>query len=251
MIERSEHDGIVTLRLAHGKASAFDTELATALSEALRDAENARAVVLAGSGTIFSAGVDLKRIVEGGANYAREFLRALDEVLERLFFCPRPVVAAVNGHAIAGGCILAAASDRRLMAVGSGRIGVPELLVGVPFPTLPLAIMRFALSPPALQYLVVTGATPGPEEAKALGLVDELVPAERLEARAREVAGELARIPAESFRIVKAELRQPTRDFLDAQRVRIDREVEAVWTSESTRAFIRGYIERTFGAKRG
>jgi hypothetical protein len=112
---------------------------------------DARAVVLTGAGSIFCAGVDLFRVVDEGADYVRRFLPSLADVIRKLFMLPKPVVAAANGHAIAGGCILVAACDYRLMARGGGRIGVPELLVGVPFPAIALEILRFALAPERMQ----------------------------------------------------------------------------------------------------
>src|SRR6266852_3631054 len=122
MIERQDDDGIVTLRLAHGKASALDAELLEALEQSLDEVgrSDARAVVLTGSGSIFSAGVDLFRLLNEGAPYVGRFFPLLVSAIRRLFLFPRPVVAAANGHAIAGGCILVAACDYRLMAAGNG-----------------------------------------------------------------------------------------------------------------------------------
>src|SRR5262245_57734470 len=115
MIERSQHEGVLTLRLAHGKANALDVELLDALlGELSGAAEGARAVILTGTGSIFSAGVDLFRLTREGADYVRRFLPLLSRFLRTLFTFPRPVVAAVNGHAIAGGCIIVLASDARL-----------------------------------------------------------------------------------------------------------------------------------------
>src|SRR6185295_19635139 len=140
MIELTSHDTIAVLRIQHGKANTLDLELCQALTrelEAFRQSAS-KALVMTGSGRIFSAGVDLRRVVDEGASYVRAFLPAMSASFETLFSLLKPVVAAVNGHAIAGGCILAAAADRRLMARDGGRIGIPELLVGVPFPVVPL-----------------------------------------------------------------------------------------------------------------
>src|SRR5439155_20790444 len=131
--ERTESDGIVTLRLAQGKAAALDVQLLEALQRELSAAEDAGAVDLTGSGSSFSAGVDLFRLVDGGADYVRRFFPQLRDALRQLFAMPVPVVAAANGHAIAGGAIFVFACDVRLMS--GGRIGVPELLFGVPLPT--------------------------------------------------------------------------------------------------------------------
>jgi enoyl-CoA hydratase len=141
MIERTDSDGIVTLRLAHGKVSAMDLELCEELRRQLDASRHARALILTGTGSSFSAGVDLFRLIDGGAAYLERFWPALSGVLDTLFVFPRPVVAAVNGHAIAGGCFLAASCDYRLMS--GGKIGVPELLVGVPFPTVIMEILKF------------------------------------------------------------------------------------------------------------
>ena len=250
MIERDEQDGIVTLRLAHGKASALDAELLEALDAALDETERsgARALILTGSGSIFSAGVDLFRLTNDGAPYVERFYPVLVSAIRRLFGFPRPVVAALNGHAIAGGCVLAQACDFRIMAAGKGRIGVPELLVGVPFPPLVLEVMRFAAPPQHLQQIVYSGQTFLPEEALAKGLLDEVVDADALASRAHELASKLAAINPASFRLTKAQLRA---DAIErAERMRwIDEEGRAIWSAPETHAHIREYLARTVGKK--
>ena len=250
MIERDEHDGIVTLRLAHGMASALDAELLEALDAALGEAERggARAVVLTGTGSIFSAGVDLFRMTNEGAAYVERFYPILIAAIGRLFRFPRPVVAAINGHAIAGGCILAQACDQRIMAAGKGRIGVPELLVGVPFPALVLEVMRFAVAPQHLQQIVYSGQSFLPEEALAKGLLDEVVEAETLAARAHDMASKLASLGADSFRLTKAQLRADAIDRAECLGW-IDKEGLAIWSAPDTHAHIREYLARTVGKK--
>ena len=101
--------------MVHGKANALDIELlrrpSSAQFETLRAAPE-RAVVLTGQGRMFSAGVDLPRLADGGPDYVRRFLPALHRLYDTVFFFPKPVVAAVNGHAIAGGCVLECCADR-------------------------------------------------------------------------------------------------------------------------------------------
>src|SRR5262245_5298336 len=203
MIHRETLNDLVVLRLEHGKVSALDLELLVAFRESLTELRrsSSRAVVLTGTGSSFSAGVDLRRVLEGGPDYLREFLPALDAALQELFEFPRPVVVAVNGHAIAGGCILTCACDYRIMAEGNGRIGVTELLVGVPFPALPLEILRNCMAPQAFQRAVYTGQTYTPQEALAAGLIDELSPPESLLARALERARQMSDISPLAFEI--------------------------------------------------
>jgi enoyl-CoA hydratase len=247
VIHESEADGIVTLRLDHGKASALDLDLTDGLAAALETLarKRTRGVVLTGTGGIFSAGVDLFKLVNGGSEYIAHFLPSLDYMFEALFMFPAPVVAAVNGHAIAGGCILACACDRRLMAMGTARIGVPELKVGVPFPPLVVEIMRASIPPPYFNELLYVGRTYEPEDALARGVVDELVAPESLVSRAQATAAELGATPADSFMLTKRAMRMASvyraRRTMDADAA----ELMAAWSSDATRAAIRSYLEKT------
>ena len=194
MIELSLDGDVAVLRMAHGKANAQDVEFCEAMANAFAEQRNsaARAVVLTGSGSIFSAGVDLLRISAGGDAYVRRFLPALHRMFEAAFYLPKPVVAAVNGHAMAGGCVLACCADARIMARGNARMGITEILVGVPFPALAYEVMRYAANPQYLPDMTLTGATYLGDEARTRGLVDEVVEPSALMDRAMAV-GEDAR----------------------------------------------------------
>jgi len=244
MIERDIQDGIHTLRLAHGKASALDVELIEALEHELDLARTARAIVLTGSGSIFSAGVDLFRVVDGGADYVKRFFPLLADFIRDLFALPIPVVAAANGHAIAGGAIMVMASDYKLMARGNGRIGVPELLVGVPFPAAALEVVQYAV-PQHVQSLAYTGKTLTVDEALAAGMIDEVVDADALTSRAMEVARQLAAIPSDAFRLAKQQLRAPALDRADRLGVAIDPAALSCWCSPETHRRIREYLAKT------
>ena len=167
MIEVADQEGVAILHMADGKANAMSLEFCETLTAHFTDVSTARAVVLTGTGRIFSAGVDLKRLLDGGAPYIRRFLPALRAMLGAVFSHPKPVIAAINGHAIAGGCVLACAADKRIMARDAGRIGVTELLVGVAFPSVALEIMRCAVAPHAFEEALFSGATYTPPEAVA------------------------------------------------------------------------------------
>lgn len=250
MIIREEHDGIRVLRLAHGKVSAMDIELGEAFIAELTAARDAsvRAVVITGTGSSFSAGVDLYRLIKDGAAYGQRFLPVLDTMLRDALTFPKPMIAAVNGHAIAGGCILAATCDRRIMADGHGRIGIPELVVGVPFPALPLQIMAARMPDAAFRDLVLTGRTVQVDEAIVAGLVDEKCSADALLERALAVARQLAAIPAEAFSLTKEAF---TTLILDRTSCLSDLNARVVhaWMQPHTYDTIRAYLERTVGRK--
>ncbi len=251
MIERERWGEIAVLRLSRGKVNALDVELLQALGEAFvgLEQEDARAVVLTGAGSAFSAGVDLFRVLDGGAEYVDRFLPLLSQVLFRVFTFPRPVIVAMNGHAIAGGCVLACAGDLRLMADGKGRVGVPELRVGVPFPTVALELVRFGANHQSLAEIIYGGGTFAPEEARRRGLVDEVVPADDLLERARVAAESYAAIPAGAFALAKRELRQPTVDRIARFEREMDAQVRAMWRSPASAAAIRSYLDKTIGKR--
>ncbi len=140
------------------------------------------------------------------------------------------------------------ACDYRLMADGNGRIGVPELIVGVPFPTVPLEIMRFATPAPFLQQVVYTGARLSASESLQRGLTDEVIAPDHLMKRAREMARMLGAIPGKSFSIVKEVLRRPAMN--QAKSARNQEEILESWLSPETHSVIAGYLDKTIGKRK-
>ncbi len=252
MIHREDTGAVAVLRMEHGKANAVDTELLAAVLGELDAVEEsgASALVLTGTGSMFSAGVDLFRLIEGGEPYLAEFLPLLSATIRRLFTFPRPIVAAVNGHAIAGGCILAAACDRRIMNREKGRIGVTELLVGVPFPAYALEALRFLLPARRLQDLVYSGRTVGAAEALEIGLVDDTAaPGELLETACQAAAG-MGSLSAAAFAISKQQIRQPALERMERLAAETDGQMLEVWSRPETLAGIRAFLEQTVGKKK-
>ena len=247
MIETTRVDSTLVLRMAHGKANAMDVELMRSFREAIERGlrSDAEALVITGSGTIFSAGVDLFRASSGGRAYLAEFLPELSAGFKALFAAEKPVVAAVNGHAIAGGCIVACACDYRVMAAGSGRIGVPELRVGVPFPMVPAEILRYALGNQRAQRAMLVGNVVEAEEAVAQGFVDELVSPGHLVGRAIEIATAIAQTPPASYARTKRDLRRPVFETWDRLQAAHDVETLEAWASSAVQSAIAAYLERT------
>ena len=250
MIERELVDGILTLRLAHGKASALDLELCNALQrdfETSAESGEVRAMVITGTGSIFSAGVDLPRLINSGRKYVQDFVEALDSMIRAMFLFPKPAIAAMNGHAIAGGAIIGFGCDYRLMS--GGRIGVPEALVGVPFPPIALEVVRFAVPRQHLQSMLYLARTVEVAEAKAMGIIDEVVGIEALVARGQEIARQMAEHTADGFRLTKRQLREPfLRDAAAIASVSAD-EIDTLWASPATHQRIREYLAKTLGKR--
>lgn len=245
---------VATLTMAHGRANTMDTDLCRAITQTLHQLEadpTCRAAVLTGTGSVFSAGADLVAVLEGGTTYLETFLPALSDALDTLFRFPKPLVAAVNGHAIAGGCVVAAACDRRFMALGRARIGVPELVVGVSYPLVGLEILRFATAGRNLAELMYTGATLDAEDAVRRGLIDVAVEGDELPALAMTAAQSLARMPTESFRTTKDQLRRPFLHRIESDRHLRDAETMATWTSAEVCAAMQAYVDATLTKRPG
>ena len=247
MIDVEDRNGVAVLRMRHGKANALDAELCRRLAEefgALRTAP-VRSVVLTGQGRIFCAGVDLVRITEEGPDYTRQFLEMLHGVCEAIFAFPKPVVAAIAGHAVGGGFILACMADRRIMARGGGRVGLPEMQVGLPFPPGLMEILRFAVPPRQLARMIYSGAAFEPGPALDRGLIDEVLDPDELLGGAVAAANALGDIGHDTFRLTKAQIRQSALEQMRARQREIGAEVERIWTAPETISRVRQYVERT------
>ena len=247
MFDITQQGGIAVLRMAHGKANAMDLEFCQSMGERLEEIKksSSKALVLTGEGNIFSAGLDLVRVLEEGCDYLRKLAPALSEVFGKLFLFPKPVVAAVNGHAIAGGCLLACTADHRIMSRGGGRIGVPELLVGVPFPSSAMEIMRFVTNSQQLQKLLYEGTTCVAEEAICMGLIDETVePADLLD-KSVEKAEKLASLSPQVFEHTKWHIRQPTLELIRNGESKFEPSVLDIWGAAETIEAMRSYVSTT------
>jgi enoyl-CoA hydratase len=247
-----ENRGVVTiLRMTRGKGNALNLELLAALGDALDtiDSSAARAAVITGQGSVFGAGVDLPELVSGGAAYVRQFIPRMTDVFRRLATFNQPLVAAVNGHAIAGGAILMLACDQRLLARGTARVGLSEIQVGVQFPAWALEIARFATPREHFSTLVCTGRSWQPEAALARGLVDELVHPEQLLDRAVQVAEEMAALDPATFAATKLAVRRPLVEAAERQAAG-DAEIIERWCSAETLAHVASFAERMIRAKK-
>jgi enoyl-CoA hydratase len=188
----------------HGK-NALGTELMTKLLAQLAEADG-KPLLLTGEGDAFSAGLNLKEVASLDADGMRAFLSLLQDLTDRLFDYPGPTVALVNGHAIAGGCVLALCCDYRVAAnVPRAKIGLNELALGLQFPPRLLRLLGHQLTGPVLERVVLSAQLFDPQGALAAGLLDEVSADAEAVARARLEA--LAAIPADAYAAGKAALR--------------------------------------------
>ncbi len=241
----------LVVAMRHGPANALDPALVASLGASLDEAERSgRPLVLTGNGRFFSAGLDL-----AGLPREREemggFVDAFDDLMRRLFLFPCPTVAAVNGHAVAGGAILAAACDVRIGAVGSYRVGVSEVQLGVIFPATAFEVLRAAIPAARTAEVLLRGRLTGPEDAVTNGFLHELGSAEALLERAVERAEELGALPREAYAHTKRELRAEFADRAARERAPKREQFLDTWFSEESKARRAAILKKGPKQKRG
>jgi enoyl-CoA hydratase/carnithine racemase len=237
-VETAEVDGIATLTLASDKVNALDVETLGEISayvDACASDPGVRALVVTGRGSIFSAGLNVSEVLDNPGERTAVLLGALNRALVGLFSFPKPTVAALNGAAIAGGCILACACDRRLLVDGA-RIGATELKVGVSFPVFAVELLRHACGAAAEQLAFDAALLDGDEAVRA-GLAHRIVAADVLLAEATSQAVELTRLDARAYALTKTAARRSALAVVDDEACRaLDAEVLAHWQEDATRA---------------
>lgn len=203
-------DGIAVVTMNRPPANALAPGLLDEGAELMRGlrADPPSAVVVTGGGGFFSGGVDLKLAPTLSASEQAGMVAGINRLFIDWYSFPRPVVAAVNGHAVAGGMILALCADRRIGS-DAATYGLTELRVGIPYPAAAIGCVRAELAPGAARRLVLEAELIDAEAALEHGLVDELVPAAALLERAKQVAAALAELPAGAYETVKEQLRGP------------------------------------------
>eukprot|EP01112_Ceratiomyxa_fruticulosa_P012720 TRINITY_DN353_c0_g1_i2.p1 TRINITY_DN353_c0_g1~~TRINITY_DN353_c0_g1_i2.p1 ORF type:complete len:259 (+),score=36.45 TRINITY_DN353_c0_g1_i2:303-1079(+) len=179
-------DGALVMTMKTGKVNAMGMQYWKDLNETLDHIESERKydklpLVITGQGGFFTPGLDLKEVSSmKSPEETLSFVRMIGKSFERVFLLPRRTVAAVNGHAIAGGYVIALCCDARIMSKGNGRVGLTEVLVGLSYPTRVMEICRTRLPTSLLLEVTTVGKLYTADEAYELNLMEELVPPELL-----------------------------------------------------------------------
>lgn len=252
LVETHAADGIVELKLARAPVNALNPELCKDLRAALSAAiaDGAQGIVLSGGARVFSAGLDVPYLVSLGDDRAalmaawEAFFNAALAIAES----PVPVVAAIGGHAPAGGCVLALCCDYRVMARSDDpakpyRIGLNETQVGLVVPVGILRLMQRVVGVHRAERLVVAGDMVEAERAERIGLVDELVDADRVSARAREWLAQLLRLPQPVMRQTRAIARADVIAAMQPEQIQLPHFIDA-WSDPSTQAALQALVAR-------
>lgn len=231
-------DGIAVVTLANPPMNAMEAGLLEELAnlfEGLAADRSVGAAVITAEGPAYSAGLNLKTVPGLDRLGQRRLVDALNESFGTLYSWPKPLVAAVNGHAIAGGLILALCADWRIVADVPMQVSLAEVRVGVTYPVAPLEIARSELSPAAARRLILLGETLDAAGAEALAVFDERVPLAALRRRAIDQAARHANLPPQAFATTKRELRAAQLARIAAARAGVAEPRLKAWLGEEMR----------------
>lgn len=229
---RVERDGdLAVLRFDKARGNAIDEPFTRALGAAVAEVEadaSVRGVLLASAHPkLFCPGLDLVTLIEYDRPAMSRFFAVFLETTRALFACPKPVVAALSGHAVAGGLVIALTADHRILRRGA-QVGLNEVRVGLPLPWSVALLLQAAVAPPALSRVALLGQNFTNGEAVDLGLVHEVAEEQGFEDACRARLREFAEKDPRAFSTTKAYLREATlremsahddarlSDFLDA-----------------------------------
>jgi len=241
-------DTVALARLNRGVTNALDLELINGLGALLEQIEHDSSVsaLVLGSGNVkfFSIGFDIPHLFELPRQAFETFYTAFNRVCQSLYTLPKPTVAAITGHAVAGGCILALCCDYRFIADGKKLMGLNEIKLGVPVPYLADCVLRELVGTRCARDMLDTGEFYTPADALSMGLVDQVLPAGDVMARAVEKARLLGALPSEAFALIKRNRVEQVEQRVLARREEKERLFVDSWYSDEARRRLKQAIEK-------
>lgn len=241
IIDLDRRGNVALLQMRAGKANAMNVRLLEALDATLENVDDADAIAITGEGKAFSAGLALPELILLDRESMTHMISIFEKVMRRVLAFPRATVAAINGHAFAGGCVLALMCDTRVMA--AGQIGLNEIQLGIGLPSIVIEPLKARLSPHAWTPVALEGRVMDPPEALRLGVIDEAVGPDALAARALELATARATAPLAYAQIKRGllapVLREWERRHEDVREAWID-----TWFSDHAQRTLRATVDR-------
>ena len=237
--------GVAEITLNRPKVNAINErvvhELAQCLNE-IRGDDAAKALILTGEGSFFSFGFDVPELYHYDKKDFTEFMLNFSDMLRSVFLFPKPVVAALNGHTIAGACILALACDYRLMVAEKAKISLNEITFGSTLFCSAVEMLRFLVGSRSASTIIYSGRMYSADEAVRFGLVDKAVAREELLSSARSVAEDHINTDGPAFKGIKCLLKNRIADYIrDSEKDSVLEFVD-IWYSESVRASLRKIV---------
>jgi len=238
-------DHYMHILLDRGKSNALDTLMVNELINAIDEAEDNPAIeglIISGKQDFFSAGLDLITLYEYDELEIEKFWDRFIFLIQKLTAFPKPSIAAVTGHSPAGGCVLALCCDYRIMVEGEYVIGLNEVPVGLVVPASIFNLYAFWLGKGVAYRSLLEGKLFKPSEALQVGLVDEVVPFERIQSTAVKKLKSLTQFDQQAWRKSKFNFRKGLLASLDKSSVDDVAEVLIQWWRPTTRSILETLI---------
>jgi len=236
-VHLSINENIATIVLNRPKVNALNEAVVEELRECFQrvaDDTSVKSVILTGEGNFFSFGLDVPEFLGYSKDSFIKFLTKFTELYGYIFTFPKPVVAALNGHTIAGGCMIAIACDYRLMVSEKAKISLNELTFGSTAFAGSIEMLKHLIGGRSAESTLYTGAMYSAEEAKELGLLHEVVSKENLRDATQRIAEDFAKKDSRAFESVKMLMRKQAEEEMKKRESDSILEFADIWYSEDT-----------------
>lgn len=228
---------IAVITLSRGKVNALNEVMVEEISGCFEDLErdkSIKATILTGHGKFFSFGFDIPEFLSYSRESFIKYLTNFTDLYRHIFLFPKPVIAALNGHTIAGGCMLATACDYRIMVSGKAKISLNEINLGSSVIAGSVEILKYCVGQRNAEKILYSGAMYSAEEASQLGLIDQISSQDALAEDAGKVAEDFAIKSSQAFRSIKGLLRRSVAEEMVNKEKDSILEFVDIWYSEET-----------------
>ncbi|MCK5390962.1 MAG: enoyl-CoA hydratase/isomerase family protein [Deltaproteobacteria bacterium] len=238
LINVKSGEKIATITLNRPKVNALNEPLIDELRAAFDNIENdndINAVILRGKGSFFSFGFDVPEFMSYPKDSFERYVFSYSDLIKKIFMFPKPVIAALNGHAVAGGCILALGCDYRIMVTGKAKISLNEMTFGSTLFSCVIETLRYAVGSKKSEHIIYSGKMFSAEEALSLGLVDKSASEEDFISIVEETAQDYSRRDMPAFNSIKKLLKMETLKKIEEEEKDTVSQFVDIWYSESMR----------------
>lgn len=248
-------EGYTIVQMNRGKVNAINYEMVQELRQAFQDIENDKEVkgaILTGQPHYFSAGLDLIELFQYDKKQIQDFFHVFGALFIELMQITKPVISAITGHSPAGGCVLAVASDNRIMAVGEQYIiGLNEVAVNIQISQNLVETYAFWIGQGLASRYIMEGKLLNGKEALSAGLVDELVPLEQVLPKAEAKMQQYLQADQEILLNTKNKLRKNLLSKLDLNAENSLKEAATLWWKPEIRTKMEAYVKSFSNKKKG
>jgi enoyl-CoA hydratase/carnithine racemase len=245
-LEKDEH--IAMIKLNRGVTNALGPEIINEMDQIMHDIEKddeVRGIVLhSNNDKFFSIGLDLPFLIELHRSELQTFMDDFNKLCVKLYTIPVPTVAAITGHAIAGGCIIALCCDHRFIADGRKLMGLNEVRLGLPVPYPADVMLRHELGTRTARVIMETGKLYPPRDSLAFGMVDAIYPVDEVRTRAIELAKEMGMYSLEAFEMIKRNRVEPVEEEVKHHLRSREKYFCKLWNTEPTLEKLREAIKK-------